>query len=541
MTRKFFAKVLTVWVLGLLAWCPAAKAESYAWNSVVIGGGGFVDGFAFHPKSSGILYARTDMGGAYRWDVEHFSWIPITDWIGRTADNYGILSIALDAQDTGKVYLLTGKYTNSWSSAYGYVLASNDGGKTFGQRTALHGKVGGNADGRGAGERLAVDPHLGSVLYWAGTSWDSVCWGCGVQDTWRKGALWKSANGGQSFDSVSSFPNGNGLFVLFDPTCGTTGVATKEIYASFDSSNAQAPAIWHSRDAGLSWSLLPGQPPDLLATYGTVAGANIFFSFNNGLGPNGITKGAVYRYHPQDSSWTNISPVKNPTFGYGSVSTCGQNPARLVVSSVDYWNHDEIWLSNDTGNTWTKKLSVGTLDNSWAMWSTARRPHWLASVQCDPFDSSVALFGTGYGLFRTSDLSDSKPTWAFADSNFEELSVKQLVSPPVGAPLVTAVGDQGGFRHVRLDQAPTQVHLPDVGTTLALEVAWNKPSIFVKASGSAGAGTTFGAISTDSAKSWTSFATQPPGVGVVNGGGVRSIVLACDASSILWTAPCPAL
>ena len=43
---------------------PAAAA--YTWDNVAIGGG-FVSA-VIPSKTQGIVYARTDVGGAYRWD-----------------------------------------------------------------------------------------------------------------------------------------------------------------------------------------------------------------------------------------------------------------------------------------------------------------------------------------------------------------------------------------------------------------------------------------------------------------------------------------
>jgi hypothetical protein len=56
-------------------------AVPYRWKSVQIVGGGFVDGFIFHPTEPDLRYARTDMGGAYRWDQGKDQWDPILDWV----------------------------------------------------------------------------------------------------------------------------------------------------------------------------------------------------------------------------------------------------------------------------------------------------------------------------------------------------------------------------------------------------------------------------------------------------------------------------
>ena len=101
-------------LLAALAWhggaaTAAPKNEAYAWRNVAIGGGGFVTGIQFHPAERGLAYARTDVGGAYRWDAAARRWIPLTDWIGHDDANLtGIESVALDPSDPQRVYLAAG-------------------------------------------------------------------------------------------------------------------------------------------------------------------------------------------------------------------------------------------------------------------------------------------------------------------------------------------------------------------------------------------------------------------------------------------------
>jgi len=58
-------------LLSLSCFClqtQAAPAEPYTWDNVGIGGGGFVSGLITSKNEPDLLYARTDVGGAYRWN-----------------------------------------------------------------------------------------------------------------------------------------------------------------------------------------------------------------------------------------------------------------------------------------------------------------------------------------------------------------------------------------------------------------------------------------------------------------------------------------
>jgi hypothetical protein len=78
----------------------------YLWKNVVIKGGGFVSGIVMSPALSGLVFARTDVGGAYRFDPAAQRWMPLTDWVGHDNSNLiGIESIAADPVDPNRVYL----------------------------------------------------------------------------------------------------------------------------------------------------------------------------------------------------------------------------------------------------------------------------------------------------------------------------------------------------------------------------------------------------------------------------------------------------
>ena len=74
--------IMTGLAAGMLVSLSAA-AEHYKWDNVAIGGGGFVSGIVTSKSERGVVYARTDVGGAYRYDSQTGRWIALTDWLSQ--------------------------------------------------------------------------------------------------------------------------------------------------------------------------------------------------------------------------------------------------------------------------------------------------------------------------------------------------------------------------------------------------------------------------------------------------------------------------
>jgi len=102
----------------------------------------------------------------------------------------------------------------------------------------------------------------------------------------------------------------------------------------------------------------------------------------------------------------------------------------------------------------------------------------IEGLSIDPFDSNHWLYGTGLTLMGGHDLLNwdtmHNVTLSVLATGIEETSVQGLIAPPVGGPLLSVVGDDGGFLHSSLDNAPaTAFKTPSYGTTTYVESSWN--------------------------------------------------------------------
>ncbi|EKX60074.1 xyloglucanase [Streptomyces ipomoeae] len=554
---------------GLLAGSPPAlaaekadksvsiAADTYTWKNARIDGGGFVPGIVFNRKEKNLAYARTDIGGAYRWVESSKTWTPLLDSVGWDDWGHtGVVSLASDSVDPNKVYVAAGTYTNSWDPGNGAILRSSDRGASW-QKTNLPFKLGGNMPGRGMGERLVVDPNKNSVLYLGAPS--------------GKG-LWRSTDSGVTWSQVTNFPNvGNYVqdpsdtsgyasdnqgivWVTFDESTGTSGNATKTIYVGVaDKDNA----VYRSTDAGATWSRLAGQPTGYLAHKGVLDATNgyLYLSYSDKGGPYDGGKGQLWRYATATGAWTNISPVAEADtyYGFSGLTVDRQKPGTVMATAYSSWWPDtQIFRSTDSGATWTRawdytsypnrsnRYTMDVSSSPWLTWGANPSPPeqtpklgWMTeALEIDPFNSNRMMYGTGATIYGTENLGNWDSGGQFTIrpmvQGLEETAVNDLASPPSGAPLLSALGDIGGFRHTDLTKVPSMMFTqPNFTTTTSLDFAETSPNTVVRV-GNLDSGPHI-AFSTDNGANWFA-GTDPSGV---SGGG--TVAAASDGSRFVWS------
>jgi len=478
------------------------------------GGGGYVTGLVFHPSTANLLYARTDIGGAYRWNPAASSWTPITDGLGFSAAEssyHGIESMAVDPNDDRLVYMAAGMYNTDKADARLYISSDRGDHWTF---VNLPFSTGGNNGGRAMGERLMVDPNRPSTLFYGS----------------RTAGLWKSEDSGRSWAQVTALSSarmtqdqikaagGSAMgieLVVYDTGTKGTGTATSTLYAAVAPDYASVAGLgsnmYRSTNGGATWTAVTTPVSGFHIPHMVRAADGVFYVvFTKDAGPGAGGPGRLYKF--DGTTWTllkSVDPAGGTNFGLGGVSVQGSGASTRialgVTNSWGNWNGQQIvQLSDDAGLTWREieAQMPGEIASG-----------WVDDVEIDPSDRDHILHVHGGGVVETRNASAAKPTWSGVIAGIEEIAAQAIVAPPPGASylLINSSGDVGTWIHTDVTTTPTRS--PGLGWSngIAADMAWSDPQ-YIAASGvinSSATGT--GYWSGDGGKTWTTFASLPAG------------------------------
>jgi hypothetical protein len=526
-------------MIGTASGGGASVALGTRWQNVKYGGGGYVPGLIFHPTSPNVLYARTDVGGSYRWNAATSSWVPITDSFGPTEAGFdGAESIALDPNDDQRVYMSTGLYASETST--GRLYMSTDRGTSW-THVDLPFGVGSNNQGRAIGERMMVDPNDPSILFYGS----------------RTAGLWKSADHGQTWAQVTSLSSAkmtqaqinNGPFsaaagvegIIFDTSTNGSGTATQTIYTAIAPDYAGVAGLsfnlYKSTDGGATWTgvTTPVQGSHIPHMVRAKDGV-MYITFTKDMGPGAGGPGSLYKF--DGSNWTLLKSYETQqwvNFGIGGVSVYGSGPTtRIALAVSNSWGNWQgqpiVQLSDDDGQTWRE--------------IEATMPHtptdvdfsgWVDDVEIDPNNPDHIMHVFGGGVWETRNASAAAPTWNLAVTGLEETVTLGLTTPPKGASyaLLNSSGDVGTLVQTELLKKATRGPRGFFSNGHSTDVAWTN-SAYIAAVGSGGwvGNNPRGAYSTDSGVTWTAFAGKHPDA-MANQGSEDSIAVTAPGK-LVW-------
>lgn len=467
--------------------------SSMNWDTLNIGGGGFVSGII---TGDDQMYARTDVGGAYRYDYEQKKWVQLLDFL--TEADRGFLSVdamCIDPNDDDTLYLLCG--CAYFSDARTVVFRSHDAGETFEEIdvTDLI-QVHGNGYGRQTGEAIAVDPDDPNIIY------------CGGDVTAGDSALIMSKDGGDTWNPVEGYDK-LGLFeysikwptwtehmarsVADDEYLNVNGIATIQITDGkvYVGTSVKGKANLHVAEVGsddfqpLNENLPTEQMPSRI---NLDADGNLLITYINGLMFDRGT-GYAFKYNPKTDELKDITPTegvvtntKKLNVGYGAVTSDPKDANKLVATTcaqwysqswtADAWERDAIawgdrfFKSEDGGETWTEMTPGNTaywdgpllanyLQDGGHSWIRDKAIHWSGCIALDPRNSDQFWVVSGNGVFTCENTWAECPDIYFAPDGIEEVVSLDFISRP-GKDPVSVIGDYDGFYH-NADGTATQL------------------------------------------------------------------------------------
>ena len=386
--QTFFGIACT-WAMLCISGYVRSEGLTRIWDNVAIGGGGYITGMAIHPENPDILYARTDVGGAYRWDPEAERLIPLLDWVSFEDRNlYGVNGIALDPTDQDVVYVSLGKYVTRGPAD---VYKSTDRGETW-TPMGLNKPFAGNNHPNRQGTTLVYEPSAQALF--AGTPTEGL-W------IYRNGN-WTQAGDipGQAVRSIAIHPaNPDHIYVASSHSViwGTT-------YGDPADSG-----IYRSLDGGASFTRIPiayGAVNQFTELSFSKEGDALYVSAYQNV--SGST-GGVFRIDSPDTAsvWVAISPIAGT---YRAVTASPHDNDTVITSLGGYDNLNHVYFSTNRGATWIRKNNY-TVHNI-VPWHPVKYPG--SAISCfifDPVDPHKVYFSDWYSLYLTEDITAEPVHW----------------------------------------------------------------------------------------------------------------------------------
>ena len=355
---------------------PKNLTFPYQWGFGPGAGSGRVNAAAYDPTSATTLYLGGAEGGLWK----------STDG-GQTFASLGdtwqfecVSSIAIDPSNHNNIYVGTGDFPG-WNSFSNGIEKSTNGGATWTN-------YGSAQFGNSCISSIIVDPTNPSIV--------TITTGDGGYQVEADGAVWRSVDGGKTWNTVISTVNSWSSAVISPSDNGTY-----HYYVAGSLGGTQL--IERSDNQGATWTSL-APPTGLssgawsLATSPTSPKTVYFFAPNSG---------AVYKSTDMGGTWTNISG------NLGSIGAFGQNDYNYYISVGTVNGADDVFIgqldifeTTNGGTSWSSVLHTYTGNDL-----AHTDQHCMTINPKNPNDMLIGNDGGAYRGTRTSG------TWNYASLN----------------------------------------------------------------------------------------------------------------------------
>ena len=431
----------------------ATASTEYSWATLPIGAGGFVTGLvATASDGAPVLYARTDVGGAYRFDPTTATWRQMLI-AGSLEDgelhagDYFVASIAVSATDPDVVAIAVGDDFNpepgeQLGEQDGRVLWSTDGGATW-RSSSQRWSIAANQSQRVGREQLAIDPTDPTRA---------------LLGTQRQG-LWRTDDSGATWHQVPDdvVPHGQ----IGAPQDDQTGVSSVS-YLEPSGADSTPVAVVGVTGDGLyattapaerdEWTRIARIDADEVPSSAAADGDGLIVALNT----PGTTGARLVRLVPDAAAGVSVEDVPVPADASAWLVAVSPHDPDLIALSDEAVRDGHFWTSQDGGATWQVhdvEIDAGAIP--WLGQTDLDDYMSAGTLVFDPVDPDRLWFAEGMAVWHTDDPTAPTVVWSAEATGIEEVVVSDIVVPP-GGDLIVTVADRQGFRFTDIGAVPTR-------------------------------------------------------------------------------------
>ncbi len=349
----------------------SVSLNSQTYRPVNYQGAGWVTAVKYTSDGS-VLYARTDVGGAFKSTDGGSSWHFISQY-ATTLGGLNVQGLAVHPSNNNTVFLACGTSYLDTDPGRG-VWKTTDGGASWTHVLATV-NFSGNDDIRWGGECIVIDPSNTNIMYCGG----------------RESGIYKSTNGGDSWTQIvsSSTVSGEISSIAFRPG------NSSEIWVG-SATGTTAAGVWRSTNSGTSWTQMrsSAQIQDAVFRILVKTDGTAFVAYNESLA----------RY--SSNTWTDITGFSSGQGNFCAVHFMG-NENTIVAGRMDYTRK-----SNDGGATFSTVLPLTLLPplpKHSFNWTTIQ---WARNeFMQNPSNANEWFMSGGFGCFKSTDAGQN---WRYA-------------------------------------------------------------------------------------------------------------------------------
>jgi photosystem II stability/assembly factor-like uncharacterized protein len=469
----------------------AGETAKNVWLQGKMGAGGFVSGIDLHP-SGRLMLARTDVGGAYRWDESRREWVQLATTHGLPDNTLGFF----EYDGVSSIVSAPSSEKRLYMAFCGRLFASDDMGESW--RTGvidgmerLHMEPNART-GRMQGERLAVDPVNADIAYYGSN---------------REG-LWKTTDAGKNWSQVSldQVPAGKSVppknprgknehpgigIVLFDPSSAGEKQTSRLLATVWGT------GVYESTDAGKSWKQT-GAEHELLSVESAAIANDGTYLVAQGEGKNAF----VYR----DGAWSELKVPRKQIWVEAVIKPTDSQVMFLFGQGV--MNHARQYRSTDGGKSWTA-IAHTTLVADDVPWLAKEAYFSTGAIRFDPLSDRLWI-GQGVGVWYCDNaMTDTQLTWHSQSAGIEELVVNEILVPESGQPVI-ACWDRPILKSEGVTKYPkTWGPVEEFGTAWDIDMMASNPrsmvGVFQGQANNPHSGVGLPGYSDDGGRTWTPF------------------------------------